>query len=262
MITFDKIVQKVLKKWWKVIFNYDIFELVNPEQKPEYITIVNKIIYKLKAQKIIIPIRNWVYIVPEKWDMDLNEIDLIEKYFYRLLKKYITYNCRSEYYISWNKALEIHLKNFWIPEKITVVNRNISKKVMIWNYEVIFKKISGSTKTKKENLYSRFSKMTTTVTIDDIWFKISNLELALLESCTIWDNEIWVDILLVNKALKKYSKFFNIDNFYYISEYKYNLAVNRLKELSKNIDIKLYNIFLDIIKKNGGVFVWEWLRKI
>jgi hypothetical protein len=40
------------------------------------------------------------------------------------------------------------------------------------------------------------------------------------------------------------------------------MAFNRLKELSKPIDNNLYLIFLDIIKKNGGLFIGEGLRKI
>jgi hypothetical protein len=38
------------------------------------------------------------------------------------------------------------------------------------------------------------------------------------------------------------------------------MSFNRLKELSKGIDEQLYMIFLDIIKKNGGLFIGEGLR--
>jgi hypothetical protein len=40
------------------------------------------------------------------------------------------------------------------------------------------------------------------------------------------------------------------------------MSFNRLKEISKNIDKNLYDVFLDIIKKNGWLFIWEGLRKI
>jgi hypothetical protein len=40
------------------------------------------------------------------------------------------------------------------------------------------------------------------------------------------------------------------------------MAFNRLKEISKHIDTKLYEVFLDIIKKNGGLFIGEGLRKV
>jgi len=35
------------------------------------------------------------------------------------------------------------MKDFSVPEKIYVINRNISKKILVGNYEIIFKTISG-----------------------------------------------------------------------------------------------------------------------
>lgn len=261
MINFDKIVKKVLKKSGKVIFNYDVFELIDPEKKPEYTSLVNKTIYKLRAQKIIIPLRNGVYIVPDEEDKNLNIIDLVEKYFFKLVKKYISYHCWSNYYISWIKSLEFHMKNFSIPEKIFIINRNLNKKIKIGNYELIFKTIKWNKK-NNVNLYSRFSKMTKNIEVDWVNLKISNLEMALLESCFISDWENGIDINLITKTLKKYSKVLNVDNFYFISASKYLISVNRLKELSKNIDEYLYTVFIDVIKQNWWNFIWEWLRKI
>lgn len=262
MISFDKIVNKMLKKWWNLFFKDDIFEIFDPEKKPEYITQVNKIIYRLKSEKVIISIRNWVYLVPEKNDADLTEIDLIEKYYFKLLKKYLSENCSSDYYISWKKSLEFHLKNYGVPEKIFIVNRNIEKKIFIWNYEVVFKKVQWNVNWKKVNFYSRLSKMTKTLNIEWINFKVSNLELALVENALVSDTFEWVDVNFLNKTIKKYSKYFAKENFYYIWELKFIMAFNRLKELSKNIDKDLYEVFLDIIKKNWWLFIGEGLRKI
>ncbi len=258
MITFDKIVNKLLKKWWKVIFSGDIFEIIDPEKKPEYTTIVNKTIYLLKSKNIIKTIRNGVYIVPLKEDEKLNEIDLIEKYYFAFVKKYIAENVWSEYFISGKKSLEIHLKNYSIPEKLVIINRKINKKVFIWNYQIIFKTITAW----KVNLFQKLSKLTKWVEIDWVNFKISNLELALVETSVISDNIEWIDIELISKAIKKYAKFFETEHFYTIWELKYIMAFNRLKEISKHIDKNLYGVFLDIIKKNGWLFIWEWLRKI
>lgn len=260
MITFNKIVNKMLKKWWKVVFKNDIFEIVDPDLNKKNSSLVNKIIYRLKAEKIIISIRNWVYIVPDSDDYLLNEIDLIEKYYYKLLKKYISSIVWNNYYISWEKSLELQLKNFEVPEKIYVINRSINKKIMIWDYTIIFKTISWNDNNKKINLYSRLSKFTTNISFDWIVLKTSCLELALLESSVIWDNINWLNISLLTKAIKKYSKVFDREIFEEIAKYKYIMSVNRLKELSKNIDKSLYSLFLDIIKRNGGLFIWEGLR--
>lgn len=257
MISFNKIVNKLSKKWWKIILNSDIFEIIDPDYKEENKTLVNKTIYKLKSIWMLKTIKNWVYIVPDKSDDKLNEIDLIEKYYFKLIKRYIKEYVWNDYYISWKKSLEIHLKNLSIPENIYITNRNLDKKIKIWNYTMIFKKVWWKT-----NIFNKLQKMTSIKEIDNVNFKISNLELSLIETALVNENYLWVEINILNQTIKKYSKFFVIQNFYYIWELKYITSINRLKELSKNINPELYLVFLDIIKKNWWLFIWEWLRKI
>jgi hypothetical protein len=40
------------------------------------------------------------------------------------------------------------------------------------------------------------------------------------------------------------------------------MSFNRLKEVSRFIDGDLTKVFIDIIKKNGGLFIGEGLRGI
>ena len=261
MINFNKIVQRLWTKCWKVIFKDDIFEIIDPEKKDIYSDKVDKYIYKLKALWIIINLKAWVYIVPDIDDKKLNKVDLIDKYYLKLLKKYITYYVSSSYYISGRKSLEFHMKNSEIPEKIFIVNRLLNKKINVWNLEIIFKTISWKDNMwKKINLYSKFQTYVVTKVIDDLEFKLSWLELALVESALVNDTDLWVPVELLSKTIKKYSKVMNKDIFYDIGKYKFIMSFNRLKEISKPIDKVLYEVFLDIIKKNGWLFIWEWLR--
>lgn len=260
MITFDKIVKKLLKKSWNVMLKSDIFEIIDPEQKKSYQSKIDKTIYSLKAKWHIIPIKSWIYIIPSQEDKNLNKIDLIEKYYLKLLKRYILENCWTNYYISWNKALEIHDKNFSIPEKIFITTKETNKKIIIWNYQIIFKTITGKKNEKNTNLFSKFKDFSEVKEIEDIKFKVSNLELSLVESCVLSDINEPLNIKLINKILKKYKNNFGIEIFYKIWEYKYIMSFNRLKELSKKIDEWLYTVFLDIVKKNWWLFIWEWLR--
>lgn len=260
MLDFNKIVNKMYKRWWKIILKNDIFELIDPERKQKYKSYLDKTIYRLKAEKVIISIKSWVYIVPDSNDLLLNHIDLIEKYYLRLLKKYISSYVWNNYFISWNKSLQIHMKDFSIPEKIFIINRNINKRIKIWMYDVIFKTISWKLDNKKINLYSRLSTYVVKKEIEDNTFKISCLELSLIESALITDNIEWLDFNLLNKTIKKYSKVFDKQIFSELGKFKFIMSFNRLKEISRNIDNDLYKHFLDIIKNNGGLFIWEWLR--
>ena len=261
MLDFNKFVQRLWTKWWKVMFKDDIFEMIDPEKKSIYVNKLNKYIYKLKSMWVIVNLKAWVYIIPDNEDATLNKIDLIDKYYLKLLKKYITYHVWSSYYISWRKSLEFHMKNFEVSDKIFIVNRSLNKKIKIWNLEIIFKTISwNDINSKKINLFTRMSDFIVIKKIDNLEFKLSWLELSLVESALINDTELWIPVELLSKSIKKYSKVMNKDIFYKIAKYKFIMSFNRLKEISKHIDKDLYDVFLDIIKKNWGLFIWEWLR--
>lgn len=92
--------------------------------------------------------------------------------------------------------------------------------------------------------------------------KVSSLELALLEAALVDENEAGVPVELITKALKKYKSILRFESFQQIGKYKYNMSCNRLKELSRHIAPELSQLFLDIIKKNGGCFVGEGLRNL
>lgn len=260
MLSFDKIVNKMLKNWWKVFFKDDIFEMVDPERKDEYKNQVNKVIYRLKAEGIVVGLKAWVYVVPSEDDMKLNSIDLLEKYYFKLLKKYITFYAGNDYFISGRKSLELHMKNFEVPEKIFIVTRNFNKKITLGNLEIIFKTISAKVHGSKINIYSKLSEFVILKRIEGSDFKISCLELSLIESALVNDTELWIPLELLSKTIKKYSSIFDRELFYKIWKFKFSMSFNRLKEIAKPIDEELYWVFLDIIKKNGGLFIGEWLR--
>lgn len=265
MISFDKIVKILLRKWWKVVLKEEIFEILDPEKKPQNKNFLDKTIYLLKTNWVIISLKSWIYIIPDEVDKGLNTVDLFEKYFFQLFKKIITYNVNSSYFISGDKSLEIHLKDFSLPKKIFVVNRSLNKKVKFWDIEVIFKTISwnaDSINKKKVNLYSKLEKFVVVKNVEWIEFKVSCLELSLVESALVTNTLEWVNLTLLTKAIKKYSKIFDKSIFYEIWKFKFIMSFNRLKEISKPLNNELYLTFLDIIKKNGWLFIWEWLRKV
>ncbi len=262
MLDFNKIVKILWKKWWKVMFKSDIYELIDPELKPEYQSRVDKTIYKLRSEWLIVSLKSGVYIIPDAEDTKLNEVDLLEKYYLSLLKKYITQEVWNQYYISGKKSLEFHMKDFSLPKRITVITRNLQKKIQVWDYEIYFRTITGGREKQGKSLFSFLFQYHKTIDISGIEFKVSWLELAILESAIIEDGEQGVSIDLLSRVLKKYHHVLKHDIFREIGKYKYNMSYNRLKELSRHIAPELYELFLDIIKKNGGCFVGEGLRNM
>lgn len=262
MLSFDKIVKKMWRKCWKIMFKDDFFEFIDPEKKWKHQKQLDRLIYRLKSEWYILSLKAGVYVVPTEEDLKLNTIDLLEKYYFVLLQKYIRQTVWSQYFISGKKSLEYHLKNYSIPEKIYIINRDVKKKIIFGNYEIIFKTISGKTEGKTINLYSKFSNFTELWNIWWVKLKFSNLEMSLLETALVSDSYEGIQLTLLNQAIKKYSKVLHTEVFYEIWKYKYIMSFNRLKEVSRFIDADLTKIFIDIIKKNGGLFIGEWLRGI
>lgn len=256
IVDFNKIVNKLLKKRWKILFKDDFFDEFFLWEKDWNETKVSKLIYRLSSEWIIKKIKNWVYLIPKKEDEKLNEVDLLDKYILKLVKKYITYNVRNEYYITWKKSLELHMRNYYFGDKIFVMNRNLNKKITVWDIQIIFKTVKG----KDVNLFSRLSKFTTTHEIEGLKFKSSNLELALLENCLSDASLDDFDLAFVQKVLKKYRKVLNLNNFEELAKLRFITSINRLKEVSKLVDDDLYVFFLGLIKKNWNIFLGEKIR--
>lgn len=236
--------------------------MIDPEKKPEYQTQVDKTIYRLKAEWHIITLKSWVYVVPSEDDLHLNSVDLLEKYFLKLLKKYITSEVGTEYYIWGVKALEFHMKDYSLPQKIYIINSQVQKKIKIGEFELHFKILYGRKQGRKVKLYPQFIRFIEEKEILGVKLKLACLELALIESAIVWDIDQGLDVGFLSKTLKKYSWVLNFDICSEIGKYKYNMAFNRLKELSKTLTPEFSKLCLDIIKKNGGCFVGEWLRNI
>lgn len=254
MLDFNKLVNKLWKKSWKILFRNDVFEIIDPDFQDKNVTRLNKVIYRLKWEWVIKVIRNGVYVIPTDEDKDLNEVDLIDKYYFKLAKKYITETVWSSYFIASKKSLEFYMRDYSLPQKIVIINRSVNKKIKVGDYEIIFKTIKWTNKWKKINLYNRLASFTQTLDYDDVTFKIANLELSLLEASLIsWDE--WIDINLLNKALKKYKKVINFEKMLELAELRYVSSVNRLKDLSKSVDNVLYEAFKDVIKRTWGQFI-------
>lgn len=254
------IVKNLSKKRWKVVFKKDIYEIIDPELKPEYQAMTDKIIYQLRAQKYIRVLKNGVYIVPEIGEEELHDIELIDKYYYLLLKKYISENVGAEYYIGWGKALEFHMKDFSLSESLHIITKDTEKKIQMGEYELVFKTIVGKNSGKTMNLFPKLKPYIQEIQYENIKLKVACIELALLEAALIYSTEEWLQFELLSKAIKKYGKTLNHEIFYDIGKYKFSMSFNRLKEIAKPISPELSKVFLEVIKKNGGNFIGEGLR--
>lgn len=251
MIDFDKIVNKLSKKEWQILTIFEIWSIFDPDFRrwsTKNINSIYKIIYRLKAINVIIPIKNSLYFI-SNWKK-IKDIEIIDIYYWKILKKIIGDIVWSEYFI-WNiKALELLLSDYGVSPRIIIYNKEIDKIITLSkNHKIIFKKLISWKKSENANIFTKLKKYTKTININKINLRISDEELSILDSLLIRDNKNKIDSYLINKFLNKYAKFLSREKLWELVKLKYITSINRLKDISdQNNHKSLYIHCLDIIK--------------
>lgn len=251
MITFDKIVNKLLKLDKKVLSISDIWLIIDPDfdkWNKKYLNEIYKIIYRLKSNSIIFPLKNWLYYLSKH--IDIREIDIINNNYWDIVLKIIRDETNSNYIIAGNKSIEIHLKDYSIQSSLIVYTKDIQKNISINSqYKIQFKILSPGSKINKNHNFNFLKKYSSKVKISNLDFNIASEELSILDSLLIKNSKAWIDNYLINKFLIKYSKYLSREKLWELVKYRYISSINRLRQITKlSGDIKLYNICLDIIK--------------
>ena len=124
MIDFDKIVNKLSKKEWQILSLVEIWNIFDPDFRKwstKNINSIYKIIYRLRALEIIIPIKNSLYFISNS--KKIKDIEIIDLFYWKILKKIISDIVWSDYFI-WNiKALELLLNDYGVSSRIIIYNK-------------------------------------------------------------------------------------------------------------------------------------------
>lgn len=233
----------------------DISDIVDPDfrkkslnkRSPTY-----KVLYRLKGSNILIPIKQWLYYVPESENINIEWI--VEDGYWRIVKKILSREVWGEYFISGNKALEILMKDYSAPKKLIVSGKDTTKNLQISKtYSLSVRPITSGKKTLNRNIYSFFKRYTDSLEIDDQKLRIACPELALLDTLLIRDTDNGIDQYLVEKFLKRSSKILRREILGKLVSMKYITAINRLRSIAQDMkNISVYEMCIDIIKQEGG----------
>lgn len=259
MIDFNKIVNKLWKLKGTFIDIDDIADIVDPDfQKKELSkrTPTYKILYRLKGNNIIVPIKQWLYYVPDNIDTNIDGV--IEDNYWKIVKKILSRETGWEYFLSGNKALEILMKDYGTPKKLLISWKDATKNLQISEtYFLSIRPITSGKKTLGKNLYTSLKKYTNIIEVEWEKFRIACPELALLDALLLRDMENGIDQYLVEKFLKRSSKIFRREVLGKLVSLKYITAINRLRSITKDMkNIPIYEMCIDIIKcEGGGCFV-------
>jgi len=254
MLKINNYVKKLLKKKSKII-NIDeiknIFKSIDEQ-------ITNKQIYKqiyyLKNRWFLISIKKDLFFI-KNTDDTIDVDDVIESYYWKILKKHLQQKYWQNYFISWIKALEIWNNNFSIPNNLIIVNpykRSFEillkeRKLQNVNYCLKWLDIDKS--------FKFFKKQTTKTYIDNKLFNIANYELSVIDSLySLAGEDEKYTIELIKKNIRKNHKKINIKIFeYFLKYWKYGSSIKKLYEISLWIRPDFADKIHKILKR------WYWL---
>lgn len=246
----QKIIELLSIKKWKII---EITELKNLLQNhfstPLSDSKFYKIIHLLKNKDILWSIKKEFFYIknPKK---EINEYELEQQFYRKLLKKHCKKYCNNERYIGAITALEINFQGTIpdIPERITICNKKKqAKEIVIFEKEVLFKKYE----VRGKNIFTTFTQNTKKIQSSWGLLPYANMELSIIESLYNLDksNSTYIENLII-KTLKKHKKQYDLKNLESIIKLgKFNSAVNRFFKLIKPIFPDLSEEVKKLIKK-------------
>ncbi len=238
----DIFVKKLEEKMWKLFLRSDLVELWmlawGSKSRSAYG------IGKAKNQGIIYSIGTGIFIVGESKKPDLDEI------YWQIIALLIREYSPSGAIIAHEKSMELHLRNYEIPEKLVLYTRDTDKRIRIAWYQVEFRTLKTWEKTGVKNMYHVLREVTEEILIDSVKLRYLSIEASLLDVASLRHHDIGITESLVLRFLMKYGTKLSRQKLWELVKYRYIRAINRIRSLAKIHGYHtLYEDALDIIRK-------------
>ncbi len=207
----------------------------------------------LLGRKLIENIAKWLYRVRnEEWRTKNKDED-----YWAIIEKLVYIYSPSGGVVGGEKALELHLQNYSIPEILIIYTRDTNKRIRLSDArEVHFRTLVSWEKTGKKNLYRIL--FDTKNTLPE-YRKISflSLEWSLLDALSLKKHEIGIEEGNILRFLKSFHSMLSRDTLGNLVKYRYIRAMNRLRAITRDNGYEdLYKKTLEIIRDEGwGCYV-------
>lgn len=245
---FDRIVVALMKSKNKVVHIDAIRRIFSVVMEDAYTDKkMYKLLYYLKNRWYLITLKKNIYFVKQS-DDEYTEQWLTDRFYWDLVKQHCKEYVKSDWYIGWLKALELHMSGYDVPDEIMIVNADKqATEVILFDKKVLFKTYVSS----GNNLFRLYKKHVIKIDLGRITVPVVCMEVALLE--TLYNPSIvhkgYIEGL-VKKLLKKYKNTLNPTIWaFVVKNNKHHSSLNRLHALAQSVDKKLADNILQIIKK-------------
>lgn len=177
----------------------------------------------------------------------------LESIYWGLVQKMIRIYSPSGGVIWWEKALEMHLRDYSIPDVLIIYTRDTAIRVkLVDGREVHFRTLVSGVKTGKKNLWHTIMTASKSIVIPEKLY-ICGIDLALLEALSIRRHETWIAESGVLKFLRSYGARLDRRILGTLAQHRYIRPINRLRVISRDLGYPdIYAMTLEIIRDEWG----------
>lgn len=209
---------------------------------------VNYAMNILLGRKVVERIASGVYIVIS----DTISSDIGGQY-WKIINTLIQVHSPSGGIIGWEKALELHLHNYSIPDILIIYTRDTAMRIRLTdNREVHFRTLVSGAKTGKKNLWRIIGDHAISIEFPEK-ILLCGKELALLESLSLRRHESGIEEANIIRFLRSYHIQIDRQMLWELARYRYIRPLNRLRVICRDFWYDdIYTMTLEIIRDEGG----------
>lgn len=173
--------------------------------------------------------------------------------YWHIISKLISLHAPSGGVIWWEKALELHLSNYSLPDILIIYTRDTAMRIkLIDGREVHMRTLVSGPKTGKKNLWRTLVDNAITVEIPEK-IQICGRELALLEALSLRRHDAGIEEANIARFLRSFASLLDRDILGNLTRLRYIRPLNRLRVLARDLGyMSLYAMTLEIIRDEGG----------
>lgn len=258
MMSFDKLVKKLLKRGKSVVDFGDLADLAAPgvrELSSAQRSATHKLAYRLKSAGVLVSVRRGLWtVVPPSSAAASRAAPSGDELYWEMLAKAASAACGPRWVLGGRKALELHLRDLSAPDEARLLTAGPSGTVSLSpgkKARLVPLKSYGAATT----LFSRFSALSSKLSAEGTRVPVVCVEQAFLEYLT--GSASGRDGHALARALAKFGPGLRRDVMGRLVEARYIVAANRLKEAAKRLGFPaVHALCLEVVKREGrGCFV-------
>ena len=202
----------------------------------------------LLGRGLVERVASGVYIVQN----ETKNLEIWKKY-WQIIAKLIELHSPSGGVIWWEKALELHLSNYSIPDILIIYTRDTALRIkMVDGREVHLRTLVSGPKTGKKNLWRTLVDHAITIEMPEK-IQICGRELALLEALSLRRHDAGVEESNIARFLRSFASQLDRDILGSLTRLRYIRPLNRLRVLARDMGhTGLYTMTLEIIRDEWG----------